>query len=210
MRIEEIVLAVSNCDAAMEALPEELKAAILETKAEHGKRIEEEIKLRDEAKKRDEALAARRKKELEAKKRKLLCKGTWKERVPLDRRFVLCEREWENIKEHCVVDLLRGFKMPYFGYYGCDDKCNQDLVDSRTYTEMLKPVLEAEDDDKLAEFIEREADFFDIGGEEAKMPFCICKFESPKGGFIRITDRGPMKTLSEHLKDLEKEFGDKE
>lgn len=48
MRIEEIVLSVSNCDAAMEDLPEELK--------------EEEIKLRDEA------LAARRKKKLKDKR----------------------------------------------------------------------------------------------------------------------------------------------
>lgn len=213
-RLESVLLSVANCDHAMAALPEDVRASVLSVKGEVEMRVKEreadERKREIERRETDEKAEKARHAELA----KYLCKGTWSERVPLSRRFAMCETigkkfvgfygqekdpsKWEDCKQVCSVDLIRGFMGPYWGYY---DYIGIDEAFKRT----VKPILEACDDFDRMMRIRSEFDFFHVTNH-GNAPFRILTYEVGPGEHVRVIGRGEMKTWEQHRAALKAEF----
>ena len=201
-QIERIVLAVADSESAMGALPEEVRNSIILFKKENEERIMAEERRREVELKREAEKARQREEALRAERDKLLCKGTWGERVPRYRRFALCERtRYDGSRVYCAIDLVRGAKSPYWGYF-----------DSPTsfYEDRLAPVYEAEDEARLLRLLREDWDFFFIDGrsDETEWKFCVLSYEvNGNGKGITILSRGEAKTWREHRDALKEEFG---
>lgn len=216
MNKDLVLLEIAKNSEAMSALPKIVQEQLLDFKKKHE---EEFLRQEAERKRLEEEAQKERKKQAERKRmesNRLLCKGKWGEKVPLERRFVLCERDgkryvpghhsWDNRdpgnwvpeKQYCAIDLVRGYKSPYWGYFGYG------LPGEEFVKQRIKPVLEAKTEADLVQFLRMEYDFFNIEDREKKEKFCICTYSfSP---YFTITGRGKYKTLAEHQADLKREF----
>ncbi len=186
------------------------------TAAAEARRVTERIER--ENRERREAEAERRRKLLG------LDLGEWVRSVPRGRRFVLayrrgrryvgCKfpgehddpRNWEPEDQYCCMDLLRGYKSPYFGY------CQPGGVLDRCVREKLTRALAAKGDEELAGVVRLEFDFFDYDKADEEYDasqggIAVASYAVDAGGRVTITGRGPMKTLKQHQEDLRKEFG---
>lgn len=217
MNRDLIFLEIAKNSEAMSALPQTVQEQILDFK----KKNEEEVLRKEAERKRlEEEAAKERERRSEAQRKesdKLLCKGKWGEKVPLERRFVLCEKDgkryvagyhswddkdpenWVPEKQYCAIDLVRGYKSPYWNYFGCG------LPGEEFVKRRIKPVLEAKTESDLVRFLRSEYDFFNVEDREKDEKFCVCTYSfSP---YFTITGRGEYKTLAEHQADLKREFG---
>lgn len=219
----ELVAAIGDNEAALNALPDDLRNAVLAAKKEKEESDRRMAEAEREARKReDEKERARRDKE----RKELLCIGTWAEDIPRNRRFALCERDWKRyaeyvtggwryndphelvpVKELCAVDIVRGYTSPYFGYYCGDGEAPHQL--RSWWKQRLQPVIEAETEDDCLKCIRAEWNFFHIYNDcpdEPPFPFRILTYEVGDDGDIKITGRSEAKKWQEHRADLEKEF----
>jgi len=201
MNRDLILLAVAKNSEAMSALPQIVQEQILDFKKTHEKEI---LRKEAERKRLEEEAEKERERRFEAQRKerdRLLCKGEWGEKVPLERRFVLCERDpeiWNQEKHYCAIDLVRGYKSPYWNYY------DYGLPGEEFVKQRIKPVLEAETETDLVKFMSREYNFFNFLDYEKNDKFCVCTYSfSPH---FAITGRGEYKTLAEHQADLKREF----
>lgn len=222
----ELIALIGNNEAALSALPENLRKEILAVKKEKEDSDRRLAEARTKAnidaqRKREEEDRIRREKE-EAERKELLCIGTWAENIPRNRRFVLCERDWQcyaeyvtgggryndphelvPVKELCAVDIVRGYMSPYFGYYCGDGEKPYQL--KSWWEERLKPAIMSETTDSFLTRIRCDWNFFKIY-EREEFPFRILTYGVDKWGVVNITGRSVCKTWQEHRADLEKEF----
>ena len=206
MNSEEIILAIAEDPDAMKALPENIRVAIRDFYNLQAKRIQEEKKRREKFEKEQAKREAEEKAKKEADMNKLLCKNEWGCRVPVERRFCLCEREYSNkerYQDFCVIDIVRGFKSPYWGYYL---RTYEFEVLKAWYCERLLPVLSAKTDEERYRVIRNGFDCFEIRPEEKEWKFRILKYEVDNDGYVKIIEKSEAKTWEEHRNDLEKEF----
>ena len=219
MTAEEIVCSVADVEDAFNALPESLQLAVRAMKNEHDRKAREsadrkaaEEQARQEAEARQKALE-------EAEKEKFLRKGEWGYNVPVDRRFCLCkkkvrrfvgiwgeegdESKWQPKTELCVIDIVRGYTNPYWGYHCCTSYQGEL---NRWYEEGLLPILSAKTDSERCRIIRRDFDFFRIKGKELDDKFRILKVERNEGGDVKVIAESDERTLEEHRQDLEREF----
>ena len=129
-------------------------------------------------------------------------------------RFALCERRWRRFigfrgyeadpslwqeeAEWCAIDLVRGYKSPYWGYYGDPSL----FVKNR-----IKPLLEANTVSKLVQRISCDWNFFSVCQEDLEKPFCILSYDvNQDGNSIIITGRSEYKTFEEHKDALKQEI----
>jgi len=233
---DKLLLELANT-VQLDSLPEKLREGLLRVKTEEAARIEAEAEARrkeEEERRREEAERARKRDE---ERRKLLCTGEWGEKVPLKRRFALCRRmgvkfvgfvgqekdpsKWVPEEEFCAIDLVRGYKSPYWGYFG-----PQQVQLDAFYTERVRPVLEAGNDDELVRFLRCEWDFFEIREDEKDEPFEVLDYKvetvknsrewswairrDEEGNLIAdkvvVTGCSPLLTFKEHQENLRKEF----
>ena len=105
---------------------------------------------------------------------------------------------WVPEKQYCAIDLVRGYKSPYWNYFGYG------LPGEEFVKQRIKPVLEAKTEADLVRFLRCEYDFFKVEDREKDVKFCMCTYSfSP---YFTITGRGEYKTLAEHQADLKREF----
>lgn len=218
----DLLLAVAENSAVMACLPDDVRKGIEDFKIDQKwvilARREREKKERQQQEERIKK-AAREKQE---KARKLLCKDSWGKKVPLNRRFALCVRmgkkfigcswehkdptKWIPEEQCCAIDLVRGYKAPYWGYYAYP---TIEGSASLFYKNAIKPILEAESEKSLVEQIASGFNVFHLSNHKNEMdePFSIVKYEVIGGDCIRFLERGPQKTWKEHQRDLQMECG---
>lgn len=216
----ELIAAIGDNEAALNALPDDLRNAVLAAKKEKEESDRRKAEAEREAKKReDEKELVRR----DIERKDLLCIGTWAENIPRNRRFALCERDWERYGEYvrgsfsdrevvpcielCAVDIVRGYMSPYFGYYCGDGEAPHQL--RSWWKQRLQPVIEADTEDKFLTRIRCDWNFFHIYNDrpdKTPFPFRILTYEVGDDGDIKITGRSEAKKWQEHRADLEKEF----
>jgi hypothetical protein len=167
----------------------------------------------------------RERREREAGKRKKLLgldMGEWVRNIPRNRRFVLAYRDgrrfvgldfqrddpskWKQEDQYVCMDLLRGYKSPYFEY-----GCVGPILDRCVYEKLAK-AFEAKDDEELADLIRLEYDFFEYDKKDEAYDakrggIAIAEYAVDENNHVTITGRGPMKPLKQHQEDLRKEFG---
>lgn len=212
--IETLLLEIAKCEAALAALPKEVRSRILKIKEAEEKRILAEAKREEEWRKREEE-KKRKQREKELKEQnKLLCKGEWGEKIPLKRRFALCKRiskrfvgwcgqekdpsKWEAEEQYCAIDLVRGYMSPYWGYY-----CTSRAKYLPFFEERIKPILDAQSWDEIVGNICRNWNFFKVEKEDDS--FSVLSY-SMSGDSIVLEGESAVKKLAEHQKDLKKEF----
>ena len=220
MTIEELVLSLAENEESMAALTDDQRKFVLSYKKENEERIKAE---RNERERKDRAFK-KAEERLKAERRnlfdKLLCKGTWGELVPPDRRFCLCERDgkrfvgfcgqeddptkWKDKLEYCVIDIVRGYTSPYWGYY---DLMNNHL--KAWYKERMHAILSAETEDERAEIIIHDFNFFNIDDEERNDKFRILDYEVDGNGNVTVVGRSKDMTLKQHQEALKREFAKK-
>ena len=209
--LEEILLSVANCDSAMSAMPDSVRAEILSVKGEVDRRVKdrEEADRKIEIERREADEKAR-----QAESAKYLCKGSWGERVSLYRRFALCESigkefvghqisnptHWVDRVEICPIDLVRGFMGPYWGYY---DGMTNPLKGAY---QRIKDVIDAEGTSQLPMTILYNFGSFPIDDKINNRPFVILSYTVDAEGEVRVTGRGEMKTWEQHRAALKAEF----
>ena len=201
MEAAKLLAEIAKCDKVMHELSEELRAEINRFKDEETERLIKERKKREKEEARD-----RKKQEKLMKKRndELLCKGTWAEHLPLKDRFVLCECDGPRFVDHpeekmsyCAIDIVRGYMAPYWGYYGYSDRVTP------FYEYKLKPLFAAKDDeDKLADRIDCDFNFFKIAEPRNDVPFRVLDYVIGKDGFVNIIRKSKTKRLAQHQQDL--------
>lgn len=218
----ELLVAIGDNKTALDALPDDLRNAVLAAKKEKEENDRRMSKAEREAQKKNDELARIRREKEAAERKELLCLGTWAENIPRNRRFALCERDWMRLREYsrrsfgksqmvpcielCAVDIVRGYTSPYFGYY-CGD--GEDPHQLRSWwKERLQPVIEAETEDSFLARISIDWNFFHIydNPNELPFPFRTLTYEVGDDGNIKITGRSEAKTWQEHCADLKKEF----
>lgn len=167
----------------------------------------------------------RERREREAKKRRKLLGldlGEWVRDIPRNRRFVLAYRDgrrfvgldferddpkkWRQEDQYVCMDLLRGYKSPYFEYGLVSEILN------RCVYEKLTKAFEAKDDEELADLIRLEYDFFNYDKKDEEYDarrggIAIAEYVVDGNNRVTITGHGPMKPLKQHQEDLRKEFG---
>lgn len=221
----DLLLAVAENSAAMACLPDDVRKGIEDFKIDQEWVIIARRESEKKARKQQEERREKERKEKLEKENKLLCKGIWGEKVPRNRRFALCVRmgkefigsswevndptKWKPEEQCCAIDLVRGYKAPYWGYYS---GYTIEHSASQFYRKAIKPILEAESDDMLVKHIASEFNFFHLSNNKNEIdePFSIVKYEvyNEYGkDSIRFLERGTPKTWKEHQLDLEKEFG---
>ena len=206
MNSDEIILAIAENPDAIKALPKDIRVAIRNFNNLHAKRIQEEKERREKLEKERAKRLAKEKAEEEKEMNKLLCKNDWGCRVPVERRFCLCEKESGNrqrYEDFCVIDIVRRFKSPYWGYY-C--RTYEFEVLKAWYRERLLPVLSAKTDEARYRAIRNDFDFFEIRPEEKEWKFRILKYEVDNDGNVKIIEKSDAKTWAEHRNDLRLEF----
>lgn len=207
---DSILLAVARCPAAMEALPEEVVDKLTRFRERDEERIRKEVEREKIRRAEEEAWKRQRAEEERKEMDELLCTGTWAENIPRRRRFALCaakvySAENQTYEEwYCAIDLVRGFKSPYFGYYS-----DPHLF----YIYRIKPVLEATTKNDLRKELRVNWNFFSIKNHDLGKKFSILEYEVYKSEMgaeeerVRVVSRSEEKTWEEHLVDLKKEFG---
>lgn len=202
MTLENIVMAVVDNEAAMSALSEDVRNAIIG----HKKLLEKKTLLVQQSEEELRELHEEKEREID----RLLCRGTWGEKVPLHRRFVLCERDltptdysYGKKHEYCAVDLVRSVFAPYWGYY-CTTSEYGDM--KKCYKEKLKPLYDAKTTDELLNVIRSNYDFFNADSTLTKQPFRIVVYGTTTDGEFEVVGRSGLKTLQEHQKNLMWEF----
>ena len=213
MELSEIVLKVAECEAAMAALPEDVRSEVSKFNERHRERILEDKRWKEEAERRARAAREEAERKDREEKDKLFCRGEWGEKVPRNRRFALCYKEvphfigycgqekqkdkWVSKGHFCGVDLVRGYMSPYWMYFGGGaDHCWKDR---------LKPLLEASDEHSLFRRIRTDWNFFSIKDEHDDN-FSVCEYTVDERGHVTITHTGEKKSLKEHQEALKKEF----
>ena len=168
----------------------------------------------------------RRKKEREKSYTNLLGldHGEWVRNIPKYKRFVIavkdgkrftglnCQSElkdpnkWENIKECCAIDLLRGFMSPYWGYY----VVISDMVELQAkafYKKRVSKVMYAKTDDELCKVLDYEWNFFKFDDyNEINPKFGILDYIIDAKGEFTILGVSEYKTLAEHQEDLRRKY----
>lgn len=212
MELSSIILKVEECEAAMSALPDDIRKAICEFGASNrelilkkeAERKAKEIRLREA----EEAQRIKVQKEMDG----LLCKGDWGENVPRARRFALCYKKinhfvghigqesqddkWVPHGEYCPIDLVRGYMSPYWGYFGGGaDHC---------WRERIKPIMDSSDDYLLCKAIRIDWNFFKL--KDKYDDFSVCEYSVDDNGHVTILQIGESKPLKDHQDDLRKEF----
>lgn len=150
--------------------------------------------------------------------------GEWVRNIPKYKRFVIavkdskrftgfnCQRElddpskWKDIKECCAIDLLRGFKSPYWGYY---DAINDmvELQAKKFYMERISKVMNAKTDDELCKVLDYNWNFFKCNDHnEIDLKFGILDYIVDAKGEFTILGVSEYKTLAEHQEDLRKKY----
>lgn len=211
--LEEILLSVDNCDSAMAALPDSVRAEILSVKGEVDRRVKEreEADCKREMERREDEEKAE--KAWQAELAKYSCKGTWGERVPLIRRFVLCESigkefvghqisnptHWVDRVETCPIDLVRGFMGPYWGYYGMLNPLGNAF-------KRIKDVIDAEGTSQLPMTIRYNFGSFSIDDKINNRPFVILSYTVDADGNVKVTGRSEPMTWDQHRAALKAEF----
>ena len=214
MKAEEIILAVSKNTSAMESLSENIRKEIIAFAQENEDRIRQE----EERRRKLEVLAhekeEKRKKAMEKEWNKLLCIGDWGEKVPRNRRFALCEstgirlrgypEKWTEETEYCAIDLVRGVKSPYWGYFGASYPLESLQL---FYDKRVKDILEAQTVAELVSKIRSMWDFFFIDEhDDLEKKFSVLTYEIDDNGRVKILSRSELKTWEEHRDALKKEF----
>ena len=150
--------------------------------------------------------------------------GEWVRNIPKYKRFVIAVKDgkrftgfnctselkdpnkWENIKECCAIDLLRGFKSPYWGYY---DVTN-DMVELQAkafYKNRVSKVMYAKTDDELCQVLDYEWNFFKCDDHnEINLKFGILDYIIDAKGEFTILGVSEYKTLAEHQEDLRRKY----
>lgn len=187
------------------------------------KERKKEIAVFERRKKQEEL---RRKKELEKKYIDLLGlgQGEWVRNIPKYKRFVIAIKDgkrftgfnttselkdpskWKSIKECCAIDILRGFKSPYWGYYSVPDD-DIGLQAKRFYGHHVSNVMNAKDDDELVKVLCSDWNFFkcdDHGEKDIK--FGILDYIIDAKGVFTILGVSEYKTWREHREDLRKKY----
>lgn len=168
----------------------------------------------------------RRKKELDKKYTNLLGldQGEWVRNIPKYKRFVIAIKDgkyftgsntqselkdpnkWKDVKECCAIDLLRGFKSPYWGYYG-GGTASIEYQSGHFYNNRVAKVMDTKTDDELCKVLDCDWNFFRCNDHgEINIKFGILDYiVDGKGGFT-ILGASEYKTLAEHQKDLRKKY----
>ena len=150
--------------------------------------------------------------------------GEWVRNIPKYKRFVIAVKDgkrftgfncaselkdpnkWKNIKECCAIDLLRGFKSPYWGYY---DVTN-DMVELQAkafYKNRVSKVMYAKTDDELCQVLDYEWNFFKCDDHnEINLKFGILDYIIDAKGEFTILGVSEYKTLAEHQEDLRRKY----
>lgn len=214
----ELLVAIGDNKTALDALPDDLRNAVLAAKKEKEENDRRMSKAEREARKKAEEEALRRRKKEEKERKDLLCIGTWAENIPRNRRFALCERDWKRYGKYvrgcfgrevvpcielCAVDIVRGYTSPYFGYF-CGEGVEQHQL-RNWWEQRLQPVIEAKTNDEFLARIRCDWDSFHIYNN-LPFPFRTLTYEVGDDGNIKITGRSESKTWQEHRADLEQEF----
>ena len=167
----------------------------------------------------------KRKKEIEMKRNKLLGLeyGEWVRNIPKYERFVIAVRDgkrfmgwninsdledptkWKSIKECCAIDILRGYKSPYWGYYVVpgDDVV---LQANAFYENRVSKVMLAENDDELVKVLDYNWNFFKYDNTKSDAKFGILDYIVDSEGKITVLGVSEYKTLREHLEDLKSKY----
>lgn len=166
------------------------------------------------------------KKELEKKYTSLLGldHGEWVRNIPKYKRFVIGVKDgkrftglsyaselkdpskWKDIKKCCAIDLLRGFKSPYWGYYGVAN----DMVELQAkafYKDRVSKVMNAKTDDELCKVLDSDWNFFKCDDhDEINIKFGILDYIIDAKGEFTILGVSEYKTLAEHQEDLRRKY----
>ena len=114
--------------------------------------------------------------------------------------------KWENIKECCAIDLLRGFMSPYWGYY----VVISDMVELQAkafYKKRVSKVMYAKTDDELCKVLDYEWNFFKFDDyNEINPKFGILDYIIDSKGEFTILGVSEYKTLAEHQEDLRRKY----
>lgn len=212
--LEPLLLEVAKCDAALTALPENVRSRILKFKEAEKERILTEAKWIEEELKREEERERKRLEKAAKERDEFFCKGDWGEKIPLNRRFALCKRmgkrfvgwcgqendpsKWEAEEQFCAIDLVRGYMSPYWGYYYTSSGKYLPF-----YKERIKPILEAQSNEEIVQHIRSDWNSFKL--ETQDDCFSVLSY-SISGDSIILTGESPVKRLAKHQKDLKKEF----
>ena len=167
----------------------------------------------------------KRKKEIEMKRNKLLGLeyGEWVRNIPKYERFVIAVRDgkrfmgwnigsdfedptkWKSIKECCAIDILRGYKSPYWGYYvvSGDDVV---LQANAFYENRVSKVMLAKNDDELVKVLDYNWNFFKYDNTKSDAKFGILDYIVDSEGKITVLGVSEYKTLREHLEDLKSKY----
>ena len=150
--------------------------------------------------------------------------GEWVRNIPKYKRFVIgvkdgkrfngfnCASElkdpsnWKDIKECCAIDLLRGFKSPYWGYYAVTN----DMVELQAkafYKKRVSKVMYAKTDDELCKVLDYQWNSFKCDDDnEINLKFGILDYIIDSKGEFTILGVSEYKTLAEHQEDLRKKY----
>lgn len=198
--------------------------------------LEEQFYVKNFVKERKQELAKielhRKKEELRIKKEREkkytsllgLDHGEWVRNIPKYKRFVIAVKDgkrftglsyanelkdpskWKDIKECCAIDLLRGFKSPYWGYYYVTNNMVE-LQAKRFYMERVSKVMNAKTDDELCKVLDSEWNFFKCDDHnEINLKFGILDYIIDSKGEFTILGVSEYKTLAEHQEDLRKKY----
>ena len=167
----------------------------------------------------------KRKKEIEMKRNKLLGLeyGEWVRNIPKYGRFVIAVEDgkrfigwnidsdledptqWKSIKECCAIDILRGYKSPYWGYY-CVSGDDVVLQANAFYENRVSKVMLAENDDELVKVLDYNWNFFKYDNTKSDAKFGILDYIVDSEGKITVLGVSEYKTLREHLEDLKSKY----
>ena len=150
--------------------------------------------------------------------------GEWVRNIPKYKRFVIAVKDgkrftgcnctselkdpnkWENIKECFAIDLLRGFKSPYWGYYAVIN----DMVELQAkafYKKRVSKVMYAKTDDELCKVLDSDWNFFKCDDHnEINLKFGILDYIIDAKGEFKILGVSEYKTLAEHQEDLRRKY----
>ena len=113
---------------------------------------------------------------------------------------------WKDIKECSEIDLLRGFKSPYWGYYAVTN----DMVELQAkafYKKRVSKVMNAKTDDELCKVLDYQWNFFKCDDHnEINLKFGILDYIIDSKGEFTILGVSEYKTLAEHQEDLRRKY----
>lgn len=150
--------------------------------------------------------------------------GEWVRNIPKYKRFVIAVKDgkrfigcntpselkdptkWKSIKECCAIDILRGYKSPYWGYYGVT-KDDVELQANSFYKHSISKVMFAKNDDELVKVIAFDWNFFMCDDHnESDIKFGILDYIVYSEGNIAVLGESEYKTWREHREDLKSKY----